>query len=469
MPKRSVAASGGSPAKRAHASSSSIRSVVALQREGHPAVAVNRSINSRNNLCWIPNGTRVNVLREQDGHFRVSFNGKEGWSKKYNFLENVAEPGNCVQILVSGCRDQSIAACVRGAYCAAGQNHGKPYYKKKSSPQQCIYFWDQRDGSQQSGWWLGPKLGGASAWSFHPNVGASQPPQNGWTVNGADDNTFAVFVQNGANAHAAPGEPTSGSSSSGRVSSHVDPSVAGDDDLQECVICCERLPRDQFEGKITQQCSHERDVCKKCVEHTIELEVNGKGNSTRVLCPHQGCNQVLDHSDVLREASKTVFERFDTLQLRQMLQAEPNFRWCAHRGCGNGQIVDDLRPGETGFNRFMRCHHCQGRTCAHHRCVWHTERTCQQYEADGRSSEEVALLQFFERDGVKRCPKCGHGIEKVSGCDHMTCAKSAGGCGAEFCMRCTADYNGPNGIRSKGNSAHKQSCPWYFPDPTGGS
>eukprot|EP00927_Polykrikos_kofoidii_P067700 TRINITY_DN6314_c0_g1_i1.p1 TRINITY_DN6314_c0_g1~~TRINITY_DN6314_c0_g1_i1.p1 ORF type:complete len:250 (-),score=35.87 TRINITY_DN6314_c0_g1_i1:447-1196(-) len=232
-----------------------------------------------------------------------------------------------------------------------------------------------------------------------------------------------------------------------------------------CATCCESLPKGQFPGKITEQCAHERDVCQSCLARAIELEVNGKSNSTRVLCPHSGCNNVLSHSDVRREASKEVFERFDTFLFRQALREEPNFRWCAQAGCGSGQIVDDLKPGETGRNRFLRCHHCQHRTCAHHRCIWHTERTCQEYDADAQNSDEVALLQFFERDGLKRCPQCGQGIEKVGGCDHMTCARAAGGCGAEFCMRCTADYNGPNGIQRKGNSAHKRSCPWHFPDP----
>lgn len=222
---------------------------------------------------------------------------------------------------------------------------------------------------------------------------------------------------------------------------------------------------EDFSGKITATCNHERDVCKKCVGRTIDLEVNGKGNSTKILCPHTGCASELAHSDVQREATPAVFERFDQLLLRKMLQEEPCFRWCAHGTCGSGQIVEDLNLSNAGWNTFLRCHQCHQRTCVYHRCVWHTERTCKQYEADGRNSDEVGLLQYFEREGVKRCPKCGHAIEKNGGCDHMTCNRQAGGCGSEFCIRCLADYNGPTGIRARGNSAHKPSCPWYFPNP----
>ena len=52
---------------------------------------------------------------------------------------------------------------------------------------------------------------------------------------------------------------------------------------------------------------------------------------------------------------------------------------------------------------------------------------------------------------TKPCPKCALPIEKATGCNHMTCAKSgrylhgnaaapAGGCGAEFCWLCGGSW-----------------------------
>lgn len=261
--------------------------------------------------------------------------------------------------------------------------------------------------------------------------------------------------------------PQMGSEGSRRGAARQGPeAVAAEAALRECVICIEAQPLAEFPGRIALRCDHERDVCRTCVRRAIELEVTGKGNSTRILCPHKGCPSELEYADVLREASRAVFERFDQLLLQQVLQTEPGFRWCAHAGCGSGQIVADVAPGpDAGRNIFLRCHCCQQRTCVHHRCAWHAKRTCKEYDSDARHSEEVALLQYLEREDVKRCPKCNHGIEQNGGCDHMTCKKSAGGCGAEFCTRCLADYNGPNGIWVRGNSAHKESCRYYFPNP----
>ena len=50
----------------------------------------------------------------------------------------------------------------------------------------------------------------------------------------------------------------------------------------------------------------------------------------------------------------------------------------------------------------MECRDCKQQTCVYHRCVWHAGRTCAQYDQDARSSEEVALLQYFERHGTVR-------------------------------------------------------------------
>lgn len=80
----------------------------------------------------------------------------------------------------------------------------------------------------------------------------------------------------------------------------------------------------------------------------------------------------------------------------------------------------------------------------------------------------------------KKCPSasCGVNIEKISGCDHITCeiVSSDGAlamndanfrldlgqvCRHEFCWLCFASYAGPTGIRIIGNSAHQESCRYY--------
>lgn len=43
----------------------------------------------------------------------------------------------------------------------------------------------------------------------------------------------------------------------------------------------------------------------------------------------------------------------------------------------------------------------------------------------------------------------------------MTCRRNVGGCGAEFCWLCLADY-GP--IVRDGNHRHQETCQYYAPE-----
>jgi len=46
-------------------------------------------------------------------------------------------------------------------------------------------------------------------------------------------------------------------------------------------------------------------------------------------------------------------------------------------------------------------------------------------------------MVLASQQGWKRCGKCGHMVERSSGCNHMHCA----GCGHHFCYRCGGDFD----------------------------
>jgi hypothetical protein len=220
----------------------------------------------------------------------------------------------------------------------------------------------------------------------------------------------------------------------------------------QCTICCATsLTLAERRERLAAACQHaERTVCEACIRQHIRAEVRGKGAATQLACPQAGCGARLEHLEVQRWAVAADFEVYDTLVLRRALQAMAEFRWCAHPGCGSGQLH------ESGADApILRCRACGGRSCFTHRVVWHEGRTCADYEADAGRSEEVALVQAL--DGVVRCPGCSQGVEKKGGCDHMTCR-----CGHEFCWRCLAAYRGDKGIFAVGNRAHRPSCQYYM-------
>merc|ERR1719305_457835 len=60
-------------------------------------------------------------------------------------------------IVVTGCTHGTVGPIIRGNFILAGENHGKPCYKKDTQVNGLdvmTYFWDERDGVGFCGWWL---------------------------------------------------------------------------------------------------------------------------------------------------------------------------------------------------------------------------------------------------------------------------------------------------------------------------
>jgi hypothetical protein len=80
--------------------------------------------------------------------------------------------------------------------------------------------------------------------------------------------------------------------------------------------------------------------------------------------------------------------------------------------------VVDLQSSDT-------CWRCYQRLCLKCGAEAHDGRNC-------ASAHDVRFEGMVQaRDNWVRCPKCKHVLERISGCDHMTCK-----CGAEFCFCC---------------------------------
>ncbi|CAF1442892.1 unnamed protein product [Adineta steineri] len=79
--------------------------------------------------------------------------------------------------------------------------------------------------------------------------------------------------------------------------------------------------------------------------------------------------------------------------------------------------------------------------------------TCKQYDQWKSSSTDSDTLTWLKKNS-KKCPKCHSYIEKISGCDHMTCKK----CQHEFCWECFSDYKK---IQKDGLNNHMNTCSHY--------
>jgi hypothetical protein len=86
----------------------------------------------------------------------------------------------------------------------------------------------------------------------------------------------------------------------------------------------------------------------------------------------------------------------------------------------------------TPKSESFACPTCQAGICVDCRQQAHPGSMCTMNEF-GLDEETAKLLKEW---GYKKCPKCGHGVKRMFGCNHMECR-----CGAHFCWSCMANIN----------------------------
>lgn len=100
-------------------------------------------------------------------------------------------------------------------------------------------------------------------------------------------------------------------------------------------------------------------------------------------------------------------------------QRTPNPVYCANRNCGFF-----IPPENYDEYDAVVCPFCNQPTC----------RICRQPGHDGVCPEDIDMqttVGLAQRRGWRRCPNCRNMVEKIAGCNHMSCR-----CGGHFCYVC---------------------------------
>lgn len=182
-------------------------------------------------------------------------------------------------------------------------------------------------------------------------------------------------------------------------------------------------------------CGHDGDICSDCVlRHASNLVHSNR--TAQVNCLLSECAAVYTADDIRAHGGDELAREMESVQTTQAIEQMPNFRWCSRPGCDSGQIHDDVN----GTVMMMTCDKCGAQTCTHHRAEWHTGMTCKQYDkklkwirmggrlrgmmslSRRKNGREVNMNKVMKTMKIKACPKCGQGVQKNGGCDHVSCS-----------------------------------------------
>jgi len=84
-------------------------------------------------------------------------------------------------------RDEIAIRTLVGDYSEVGTYRGRRYFQKlqkipgHEGIKVFLYYWDNRDGQDLSGWWFGDQLGGLQVWA-RANSHGPMPPRVGWKI-----------------------------------------------------------------------------------------------------------------------------------------------------------------------------------------------------------------------------------------------------------------------------------------------
>ncbi|KAI6080352.1 hypothetical protein F4821DRAFT_276212 [Hypoxylon rubiginosum] len=167
-----------------------------------------------------------------------------------------------------------------------------------------------------------------------------------------------------------------------------------------CTVCFEPKRLAEFPGtRLSTSCTHEPSTCLEC----LTLYINSRISETAaglMRCPE--CEEQLDFETIHLLARRDLFDQFQRQSIDDLISKVPRFVWCP-LGCGTGQVHPSGADQPLVF-----CLRCNRHFCFRHRTIWHTNYTCDEYDAfladpqNFRSRAQMQSAVDADRDAAER-------------------------------------------------------------------
>ncbi|XP_076898859.1 E3 ubiquitin-protein ligase RSL1-like [Bidens hawaiensis] len=188
-----------------------------------------------------------------------------------------------------------------------------------------------------------------------------------------------------------------------------------------CAICMDTKPASEiFEN--TNICSHL--YCLDCIRGHVAAKI--QENRAMVKCPDPNCKGVIEPEACRFTVPNEVLERWEKFLCESMIAESDKF-YCPFLDCSALLVNDDgvaVTPSE--------CPNCHRLFCAQCKVAWHCEMNCVEFQSlkKGKGSEKL-LTDLANNQKWMKCSKCNFYVERVDGCNHISCR-----CGHQFCYKC---------------------------------
>ncbi|KAI0886553.1 uncharacterized protein GGS22DRAFT_115117 [Annulohypoxylon maeteangense] len=205
---------------------------------------------------------------------------------------------------------------------------------------------------------------------------------------------------------------------------------------KDCSVCwC------QAENSIQTRCGH--IYCLDCFENLCMTSTT-KDTATLIQCVGESgsCLKTLSLSELQQHLSSTAFEELLERSFASYVRLNPeSLKYCPTVDCGYFYRVSTT-------SKMRTCPHCLEQVCTS--CNGqHGAMTCGDYK-ELITGGYKAFQKLKKKIGIKDCPRCKTPLEKIEGCNHMTCR-----CGAHICWVCLKVFSTSNACYDHMNKVHR--------------
>ncbi|XP_028668597.1 E3 ubiquitin-protein ligase RNF14 [Erpetoichthys calabaricus] len=215
-----------------------------------------------------------------------------------------------------------------------------------------------------------------------------------------------------------------------------------------------------FTEKIGSACLYFKECkhvyCKACLTDYFRIQITD-GNVHFLNCPEPECTSSATPAQVKELVEEDLFARYDRLLLQSSLDLMADIVYCPRKMCETAVMVETS-------NAMGICPRCQYPFCISCKKTYHGVSPCRRTKEEilefcsrylegseekkklleqtyGKREIEKALEESCSEEWLtknsKPCPRCNTNIQKVDGCNKMTCI----GCRNYFCWVCLGCLN----------------------------
>lgn len=186
-----------------------------------------------------------------------------------------------------------------------------------------------------------------------------------------------------------------------------------------CPVCF-----DEVSHPISLSCGHR--WCRACLTGYMHASVDNKTFPLKCLGDDAKCSHLIPLSLAEELLTPDEFDAVVRASFLAYVQSRPDeFHYCPTPDCP--QVYR-----KTKRNTVLQCPSCLVRICPLCDTEWHESGSCQ----DRDPQDQFLFEQWKGRHDVKDCPSCKVPIERLAGCNHMTCVS----CKTHICWACLATF-----------------------------